>query len=141
MDELTIPFLGRRRAAWQYPFGDLHRAGARLAAGSDWAVSSPNPLWGAHVAVNRIAPEESGAGAEPFLAGQALDLATALTAYTAGSAYVNHLDDRTGTLDVGKDADLAVLDRDPFDHPATEIGQARVLRTYVLGEMVFEARP
>ena len=58
MDELTIPFLGRARPAWQYPFGDLHRAGARLAAGSDWSVSSPNPLWGAHVAVNRATPEE-----------------------------------------------------------------------------------
>jgi predicted amidohydrolase YtcJ len=141
MDELTIPFLGRRRAAWQYPFGDLCRAGARLAAGSDWSVSSPNPLWGAHVAVNRTAPDEPVETAEPFLPGQALDLATALTAYTAGSAFVNHLDDLTGTLEVGKYADLAVLDRDPFDHPAAQIGQARVTRTYVQGEMVYEARP
>lgn len=58
MDELTIPFLGPERAALQYPFGDLKRAGARLVAGSDWSVSSPNPLWGIHVAVNRIAPDE-----------------------------------------------------------------------------------
>ena len=46
MDDLTIPFLGPERAARQYPFGALLRAGARLAAGSDWAVSSANPLWG-----------------------------------------------------------------------------------------------
>jgi predicted amidohydrolase YtcJ len=141
MDELTIPFLGGRRTGWQYPFGALHRAGARLAAGSDWSVSSPNPLWGAHVAVTRTTPEDPGyaSAAGPFLPEQALDLATALTAYTAGSAYVNHLDHRTGTIEVGRDADLAVLDRDPFDHPAAEIGHARVTRTYVRGEMVYAA--
>jgi predicted amidohydrolase YtcJ len=134
MDELTIPFLGERRAGWQYPFGALHRAGARLAAGSDWSVSSPDPLWGAHVAVNRTPPDRPAS--ERFFPGQALDLATILTAYTAGSAYVNHLDHHTGTIGVGRTADLAVLDRDPFDHPAEEIGQARVIRTYVDGELV-----
>ena len=137
MDELTIPFLGARRAGWQYPFGALHRAGARLAAGSDWSVSSPNPLWGAHVAVNRTPPDRPGTAR--FLPDQALDLATILTAYTAGSAYVNHLDHHTGTIEVGRTADLAVLDRDPFDHPAEEIGQARVVRTYVDGGLVHAA--
>src|SRR5439155_14067362 len=57
MDELTIPFLGAQRAAWQYPFGALLRSGARLAAGSDWPVSSPDPLQGIHVAVNRVTPD------------------------------------------------------------------------------------
>jgi predicted amidohydrolase YtcJ len=137
MDELTIPFLGERRAGWQYPFGDLRRAGARLAAGSDWSVSSPNPLWGVHVAVNRTAP---GSAERPFLPAQVLDLATALTMYTAGSAYVNHLENTTGTVEVGKDADLVVLDRDPFDHPAREIAEARVVRTYVQGESVYVAQ-
>ena len=56
MDELTIPFLGERRAAWQYPFGALERAGAHLVAGSDWSVSSADPLAGIHVAVNRRSP-------------------------------------------------------------------------------------
>ena len=56
MDELTIPFLGERRSAWQYPFRALQAAGTALCAGSDWPVSSPNPLWGAHVAVNRSLP-------------------------------------------------------------------------------------
>ena len=60
MDELTIPFLGPQRAARQYPFGALLQAGARLAAGSDWAVSSANPLWGIHVAVNRVLPPGQG---------------------------------------------------------------------------------
>src|ERR1022692_4026485 len=53
MDDLTIPFIGPERTARQYLFGDLLRSGARLAAGSDWAVSSANPLRAIHVAVNR----------------------------------------------------------------------------------------
>ncbi|MFD0355861.1 amidohydrolase [Streptomyces sp. NPDC127110] len=139
MDELTIPFLGARRAALQYPFGDLQRAGTRLVAGSDWSVSSPNPLWGVHVAVNRTVPAAEAAPGEvrePFFPEQALTLAQALTAYTAGSAWVNHLDEVTGTVEPGKYADLAVLDRDPFALPAEEIGDVRVLRTYVDGEPV-----
>ena len=114
MDDLTIPFLGQERAAHQYPFGDLLRAGARLAAGSDWAVSSANPLWGIHVAVNRILPPGEGdPAAGPLLPGQALSLAEAMAAYTAGSAYVNNLDE-TGAIEPGYVADLVVLDRDPF---------------------------
>ncbi|MFI9328371.1 amidohydrolase [Kitasatospora sp. NPDC052868] len=145
MDELTIPFLGPERSARQYPFGDLQRAGTRLVAGSDWSVSSPNPLWGIHVAVNRAVPVDApNASAdhrprEPFHPEQALTLAQALTAYTAGSAWVNHLDDVTGTVEVGKFADLVVLDRDPFEHPAEEIGRTRVLRTYIDGRAVFTA--
>ncbi|MEJ8645959.1 amidohydrolase [Streptomyces sp. MS1.HAVA.3] len=145
MDELTIPFLGPERAALQYPFGDLQRAGARLVAGSDWSVSSPNPLWGIHVAVNRAVPDEAPNATgtfeplPPFFPEQALTLAQALTAYTAGSAWVNHLDEVTGTVEVGKYADLVVLDRDPFAHPSEEIAETRVLRTYLDGELVFAA--
>ena len=142
MDELTIPFLGTERAARQYPFGDLLRAGARLAAGSDWAVSSANPLEGIHVAVNRALPPgqrgEGEPGAEPLLPGQALTLAEALAAYTAGSAYVNHLDE-TGAIAPGYLADLVVLDRDPFAGPPGEIAAASAALTYVEGERVYAA--
>ncbi len=136
MDLLTIPFLGSERAAWQYPFAALARAGARLAAGSDWPVSSPDPLWGIHVAVNRALPEPEVSGAEAFLPEQALDVAAALTAYTAGSAYVNHLDD-TGEIRVGAAADLVVLDRDVLAAPSRGIGDARVLATYADGLRVY----
>jgi predicted amidohydrolase YtcJ len=137
MDELTIPFLGPERAARQYPFASLLRAGARLAAGSDWAVSSANPLEGIHVAVNRTMPDAEP-GAEPLLPGQALTLAEALAAYTAGSAYVNHLDE-TGAVAPGYLADLVVLDRDPFAGPPGEIASAAVALTYVEGQQVFAA--
>ncbi len=135
MDELTIPFLSPARAACQYPFGDLFRAGATLAAGSDWPVSSPDPIQGMHVAVNRRLP---GSDAPVFLPDQRLDLGTALAAYTAGGAYVNHLDD-TGVIARGLLADLVVLDRDPFDGPPEAIGSTRVLQTFVGGRRVFSA--
>lgn len=139
MSELTMPFLGKERSAWQYPFGDLHRAGAPLCAGSDWPVSTPDPLAALHVAVNRTAYAEPGpAGSEPFLPEQSLDLATAWAAYTSGSARINGRDE-AGVLAPGTVADLVVLDRDPFAAPAAEIGAARVVSTWVDGVPVFEA--
>jgi predicted amidohydrolase YtcJ len=137
MDELTIPFLGPERAARQYVFGDLLATGARLAAGSDWSVSSANPLRAVHVAVNRSLRESTGAEAEPFLPAQSLSLGQALAAYTAGSAYVNHLDAETGVIQPGKLADLVVLNRDPFAVPAREIATTAVEATYVEGEAVY----
>ncbi|MEU9411029.1 amidohydrolase [Streptomyces sp. NPDC048281] len=136
MDELTIPFLGAERAGWQYPFGSLLRSGARLAAGSDWPVSSPDPLQGIHVAVNRVEPDGD---APVFLPEERLGLAAAISAYTAGSAYVNHLDD-TGRVAVGALADLVVLDRDPFAGPPERIADTRVAHTYVGGARVYSAQ-
>jgi predicted amidohydrolase YtcJ len=139
MTDLTIPFLGPERSRWQYPFGDLARAGAPLACGSDWPVSTPDPLAAIHVAVNRWAYGEEGpAGSEPFLPEQALTVEAAFAAYTAGSSRVNHRDD-AGVLRAGAVADLAVLDRDPFAGPAAEIAAARVVSTWVDGRPVFEA--
>jgi len=136
MDELTIPFLGPERAARQYLFRDLLDTGARLAAGSDWAVSSASPMRAAHVAVTRSL---AGYDTEPFLPGQRLDLAEALAAYTFGSAYVNHLERDTATIEPGKLADLVVLGRDPFEHPAADIASTPVVATYVEGEAVYRA--
>ncbi|MFJ8672195.1 amidohydrolase [Streptomyces sp. NPDC093589] len=137
MDELTIPFLGPQRSAWQYPFGDLLRSGATLAAGSDWPVSSPDPIAALHVAVNRRVPD-CPPSAPVFLPDQRIGLGAALAAYTAGSAYANHLDD-TGSIRPGMLADLAVLDRDPFAGPTDEIAATRVLQTFVGGRRVYAA--
>jgi predicted amidohydrolase YtcJ len=133
MLDLTIPFLGPERTGRQYPFGDLARSGAQLAAGSDWPVSSPDPLAAVHVAVNRRTPDGDY---DAFLPEQALDLTTALAAYTSGSARLNHADD-TGRIEVGALADLVVLDRDPFAGPPEQIAEARVRATYLEGDAVF----
>jgi predicted amidohydrolase YtcJ len=137
MDELTIPFLGPERTTWQYPFGSLLRSGARLAMGSDWGVSTPNPFEEMEVAVTRVYPESRGQ-AEPFLPDEGLTLDEAVAAFTFGSAYVNHLDAETGSISAGKLADLAVVDRDLFAPDAGPIAEARVLATFVGGEPVFE---
>lgn len=136
MDELTIPYLGPERSGWQYPFRSLRRAGAALCMGSDWSVSSANPLYEIEVAVNRVAT--GSRDAPPFLPEERLDLPTALEAFTIGSAYVNHLDEVTGSLEVGKAADLVVVDRDLFAPGAGPIGDAKVQLTMVGGAPVFE---
>ena len=140
MTELTLPFLGQERAGWQYPFGSLSRSGAQLCFGSDWPVSSANPLWEMHTAVNRtVAPgyPYAGPGAgEPFLPSERIDLATALAAFTIGSAYVNHAELETGSIEVGKQADLVVLDRNLFGQPADEIALAQVDLTIVNGAVI-----
>jgi predicted amidohydrolase YtcJ len=140
MDELTIPFLGEPRWRWQYPFASLVRAGAVLAMGSDWSVSSPNPLEEIHVAVNRQMPPEyphAVGNRDAFLPEERLELPTALAAFTIGSAYVNHLDPDTGSIERGKYADVAVVDRNLFEHPAEEIASAKVQMTFVEGQRVY----
>jgi predicted amidohydrolase YtcJ len=134
MRDLTLPFVSAERAAWQYPWASLRRAGAPLAFGSDWSVSTPDPLALIEVAVNRVAPDDRAG--EPFLPAERLDLPAALDAATIGAAYANRLDAVTGSIEPGKLADLAVLDRDLFDPAAGPTGDARVLATLVEGEIV-----
>lgn len=136
MSDLTLPFLGEERAERQYLFGDLIRSGVPIAAGSDWPVSSADPMRGAHVAVNRTVPEASDGAV--FLPEQRIALTDVLAAYTSGSAYANHLEDSVGSIEVGKEADLVVLDRNPFDSPAKQIFKTQIAASYVLGECVYE---
>jgi predicted amidohydrolase YtcJ len=140
MDELTTPFLGEPRWRWQYPFASLVGSGAILAMGSDWAVSSPDPLEEIHVAVNRsMAPSYPHRvdTHEAFLPQERLDLPTAVAAFTMGSAFVNHMDVDTGSIEPGKLADLVVVDRDVFAGPVDEIGEAGIDLTYVGGQRVY----
>lgn len=134
MEELTIPFLGRDRAQLQYPFGELLRSGATLAMGSDWSVTTANPLEEIEVAVTRIDPENRDNA--PFLPEQALTLEAAMRAFTGGSAHVNH-DEDAGTLVVGRRADLALLDHNVFTGHAP-IADARVDLTVAGGRVVFD---
>jgi len=145
MTELTFPILGPERIGWQYPFGSLLRSGATLAFGSDWPVSSPDPLEELHTAVNRTtAPGYRYGGGdprerEPFLPDERLTLAEGIRAFTMGSAFVNHRDADTGSIEVGKLADLAVLSENLFALDPTEITSARVLLTLVDGRPVFRS--
>jgi predicted amidohydrolase YtcJ len=136
MDDLTIPFLGGERSARQYPFASLLRSGAPLACGSDWSVSTPHPLLQMEVAVTRVDPAHRGA--DPFLPEERITLEQAMEAFTMGSARVNHQERETGSIESGKLADLAVVDRDVFAPDAGPIGDARVLLTMVGGRVVHD---
>lgn len=135
MVELTLPYLGAERSGWQYPFAAMERAGARLVAGSDWPVSSPNPLLAIHVGVNRVVLGES---TPPLLPDQALSLESAFAAYTSGSAWITQRDD-AGVVRAGGVADLVTLDRDPFVLSRDEAGAAVVTSCWIDGGLVSEA--
>jgi predicted amidohydrolase YtcJ len=134
-----LPHLDEERQGWHYPFRDLVDAGAELAGGSDWPVNPPEPIGGIHGMVNRTAWSPDGDAPEPLVPEQALTLEEALHAYTEGSARVSYRQD-VGSVLVGSQADLVVLDRNPFLAPAEEIGAAEVAQTWLAGELVYEQR-
>ena len=134
-DEITYVRMGEERSNYLYPINSLHKLGVKLAFGSDWYVTSSNPLLAIEVAVTRLEPD--GNTTEPLLPAEAIDLATAIRAATLGSAYGNFLNEDTGSIEVGKLADLIVIDTNLFDIPTSEIAEARVMLTLFEGEAVF----
>jgi predicted amidohydrolase YtcJ len=142
MDEMTLPFVGPERAGWQYMIGSLVRGGTRIAFGSDWPISSADPLQEMHVAVNRVLSERLGRAGEPectspFLPAQAITVDDAIGAFTSGVDWVNHEEHAAGTLLPGLRADVVVLDQDLYVIPPAEIGAASVVMTVASGEVVF----
>ncbi len=134
MDLLTIPFLDPDAAGRQYPWRSLLDAGAPLGFGSDWPVSSPDPLLGIGTAVSRTRP---GAKPEPFLPDQRITMDEAIAAYTTGSAWIGHRETHTGRIERGFDADLVIVDR-PIE-TADDAFEGRVDLTMVQGTVVYEA--
>ena len=134
-DEITYVRMGEERSNYLYPINSLHELGVKLAFGSDWYVTSANPLLAIEVAVTRLEPD--GNTSEPLLPAEAIDLATAIRAATLGSTYGNFLNEDTGSIEAGKLADLIVIDRNLFDIPASEISEACVILTLFGGEAVF----
>ena len=133
---MHLPLIGPEREEARYSFGDLFRAGARLAIGSDWTVTTADPLQILEVAVRRIYPTRRAD--PPWRPDQRLDLDTALAAGTIGSAWVNRLETDTGTIEVGKLADLVILDRDLRAIPDGQVADAKVQLTLVEGVAVYE---
>jgi predicted amidohydrolase YtcJ len=134
MIKLTLPFLEPERARWIYPIGSLYRSGAVIAFGSDWAVSSPNPLEELEVAITRMGP--NGETKEPFIPEERIDLPEALAGFTINAAYVNFQDDKTGSIEAGKLADLIVLDHNLFTIKPEAISETKVLLTLLGGQPV-----
>ena len=138
---LASPAVGPERAAWQYRIGEVFRRAGRVAFGSDWPVSSPNPLQEMHVAVNRVLSDRLGRPGSPetgrpLLPAERIPVDAALHAFTAGVAHVNHEDHVAGTLRPGMLADVIILDRDLYTIPPGAIGDTSVAMTIASGQVV-----
>ena len=132
---LTEPVLGPERSRWLYPIGSVVRTGAVVVGGSDWSVSSLNPLEAIQVAVTRYGLDD--AKRTSWIPEERADLATMIAAYTINGAYLAHREKRTGSIEVGKDADLIALSANLFTTPAESIHKVKVLLTLLEGKEVF----
>lgn len=132
--QLTIPFIGEERARWLYPIGSIQNAGGMIAFGSDWSVSTANPFPQIETAVTRLNADDDSIPV--FLPQERIDLETAIVAFTINAAFVNTHEHNTGSIEVGKYADLIVLDRNLFDIAAADISETQVLLTLLEGKPV-----
>lgn len=130
-EELVKPYISDSAYRYMYPAQSLHKAGAVIAGGSDWPVSSPNP-W------NAIAQASTRKGPLGVLnSGESIDRQTMFYAYTLNAAKALRLDRQIGSLAPGKQADLIVLDRDVFTVSDDELFDTQVLKTYFAGKQVY----
>jgi predicted amidohydrolase YtcJ len=133
-------YLGPARFKYLEPAGFLAAAGARIAFGSDWPVDPLDEWFALKVGVTRInAPQPDHKYAGRLSEDTGLSRPEALRAITMNASYELHQDQSTGSLEVGKLADLIVLDRNFFDIPAVEIADIKVLQTVVGGRVVFQS--
>jgi predicted amidohydrolase YtcJ len=132
--ELTVPHLGPERSRWLYPIGSVLKAGGMIVFGSDWYVTTPNPFPQIETAVTRQdAYGEVEGVLEPS---EKIGLHDAIAAFTINAAFVNSQDDTTGSIEVGKLADLIVIDRNLFSIDPQEISEAKVELTLFGGRVV-----
>ena len=138
MKELTIPVLGPIRSKWNYPLKSLLSSGARITAGSDWSVTSLNPLFGIEVAVTRR--ELGSPDGEILNQDEIVDLEDILKAYTIEGAFSLFRENEIGSLKKGKLADVILLDKNLFKIPPHEIHQAKVMMTIFNGRVVYSEK-
>jgi predicted amidohydrolase YtcJ len=134
---MTEPELGPERSRWIYPIASVVAAGGVTAFGSDWSVSSMNPLDGIEVAVTHREPQKGPGPA--WLPEERIALPEAIAGYTIRGAYLDFTEKETGSIEQGKAADLIVLDRNLFEIPPSEIHRAKVLWTLLEGREVYRA--
>ncbi len=133
--DLTKQVIGPVRSTYIYPTKSVKQNGALIAYGADWPVATANPILGLQTAVTRI--DFKDMSGEPLLPDEVISLENAVRAHTINVAYANGLEDVTGSIKVGKSADLIVLDQNIFTLAPTEISKAKVVLTLFKGEPVF----
>lgn len=137
--DLTEPVLGPARSRWLYPIRSVLATGAVVVCGSDWSVSSLNPIDAIQVAITRRGLEDTGDKA--WIPEEVADLPSMVAGYTINGAYLTRSERETGSIEVGKSADLVVLDRNIFDCPPGEIHRTTVVSCYFEGRLLAPAAP
>ncbi|HEV7612583.1 MAG TPA: amidohydrolase [Steroidobacteraceae bacterium] len=135
VDKATIKYLGPRRSRYLYPARSLRDAGATIAGGSDWGVSSFNAFAAMEHAITRSA----GRGQAALLPEQSLTLQDMVDAYTINAAAALKQEHTTGSLEAGKRGDFIILDRDIFAIGAFDLHNTQVATTYLDGREVYAA--
>jgi hypothetical protein len=135
---IQVPYLGQERADAEYPMGSFFRAGVMVTSSSDYSVTIPcNPLVAIQTGMTR-SRSETADPKEVLWPGEEATLDQMIASFTINGAYANFLEKSAGSLEVGKTADLIVLDRNLFKIPAREISKAKVLLTLFEGKEVFK---
>ena len=129
-----ITSLGDERARRLLAFKSLFASGARVVAGSDWISESMNPLFSMQVAVTRRPPDGSGPA---WIPEERVSLVEMIEAYTINGAWLANLETETGSIEVGKYADLIVLEQNLFETDPMKLKDVRVVLTLLEGEEVY----
>jgi predicted amidohydrolase YtcJ len=132
--------VGPSRLPYAFAWRSLEKAGAQLAFSSDWPASiSLDPLRGIHNAVNRRTVE--GTPPDGWIPEQRVSIESALRAYTAGAAFAGFDEKNTGSIEVGKLADLVVFSQDLFRVDPRQIHRTRVDITIFGGTIIHRRAP
>ncbi|MFC1619552.1 amidohydrolase [Candidatus Neomarinimicrobiota bacterium] len=134
---IQVPYLGQKRADEEYPMNSFFKAGVKVASSSDYPVTIPcNPLVAIETGTTR---REIGSSAsdDVLWPEERVSLKEMIESFTINGAFVNFIEEETGSLEVGKSADFIVLDRNLFQIPHNEIHKTQVIATYFQGEKVF----
>jgi predicted amidohydrolase YtcJ len=135
--QIEVEALGPDRAQRLIQIRSMLDTGARVVAGSDWISESMNPLFGIQVAVTRRPPDGSGPA---WIPDERVTLAEMIDAYTINGAWLAQQEHETGSIEVGKAADLIVLEENLFAIDPMQIKDVAVLLTLLDGEPVFRSR-
>jgi predicted amidohydrolase YtcJ len=130
--------LGPERSLRLKPFATYMKKGLIWGGGSDYAVTPFPARYGLWASVER-ATLNGTYGAQPFGMEEAIDIHTALKSYTIWAARQLFLEDRIGSIETGKDADIAVWDRDPYTIPSADLKNLKCDLTMLRGRVVYEA--
>jgi len=135
--ESNLPFLGKERAGRQFPMKSFLDAGAMVASSSDFPVTVPaSPLLSIMTAITRCEAGISDPDAVNWPE-ECAPLEDMIATYTINGAYAHFLENETGSIEVGKKADMVVLDQNLFEIPPSEIGNAKVFLTLFEGKEVY----